>query len=192
LPLTRGISTLSRTRLSRERLRMNSYQVALAGLMSALALAIPLAFRGTLQFFLPAVGYSATLASHVPVMLSTLGGPFVAATVGLASTIGFLATLGPVVAARAATHILFGVAMAVALVRGVSLAKALLLIALPLHAVPEALVVIPFGVPIQGAIINLVGGAIHHLIDSFITMVVVRAAHPVLSSMNLPGYGKKR
>lgn len=50
---------------------------------------------------IPAVGYSATLASHVPVMLSIVAGPAVVALVGATSTIGFLATLGPVVAATA-------------------------------------------------------------------------------------------
>ena len=49
----------------------------MGGVLAALALAIPLLFRGTLQFVIPAVGYSATLASHVPVMLSIVAGPAV-------------------------------------------------------------------------------------------------------------------
>ena len=85
---------------------MRTVEVALAGVFAALALAIPFAFRGTLQFIVPNTGYTATLASHVPVMLSTVVGPFASAIVGFASTLGFFVTLGPVVAARAATHIL--------------------------------------------------------------------------------------
>jgi len=166
---------------------LNSIQLALGGVLTALALAIPLVFRGVLQFVVPAVGYSATLASHVPVMLSVIAGPGVAAIVGVGSTIGFFATLGPVVAARAATHILFGVVTAVAVTKGMSLAKALFLVALPLHAIPEALVVLPFGVPPLGALINLVGGTVHHVMDSVISLVIFRAARPALRSLKLPG-----
>lgn len=166
---------------------MRSIQLALGGVFTALALAIPLFFRGTLQFVIPAVGYSATLASHVPVMLSIIAGPSVAALVGLASTIGFLATLGPVVAARAATHILFGVAAAFAVKKGMSFPKALFLVALPLHSIPEGLVVIPFGIPLVGALINIAGGTIHHVADSIISIIVLRAARPVIRSLKLPG-----
>jgi len=166
---------------------LNSIQLALSSVFTALALAIPLLFRGTLQFVIPEVGYSATLASHVPVMLSIIAGPSVAALVGLASTIGFLATLGPVVAARAATHILFGVAAAFAVKKGMSFPKALFLVALPLHSIPEGLVVIPFGIPLVGALINIVGGTVHHVADSIISIIVLRAARPVIRSLKLPG-----
>jgi len=136
---------------------------------------------------IPAVGYSATLASHVPVMLSIIAGPSVAGLVGLASTIGFLATLGPVVAARAATHILWGVAAAFAVKKGMSFPKALFLVALPLHSIPEGLVVIPFGIPLVGALINIAGGTVHHIADSIISVIVLRAARPVIRSLKLPG-----
>jgi hypothetical protein len=51
---------------------VKSVDVAVAAVFAALAIAIPLLFAGTLQITIPAVGYSATLASHVPVMLSAL------------------------------------------------------------------------------------------------------------------------
>lgn len=159
---------------------MRTVEVALAGVFAALALAIPFAFRGTLQFTVPNTGYTATLASHVPVMLSTVVGPFASAIVGFASTLGFFATLGPVVAARAATHILWGVAAAFAIKKGMSFPKALFLVALPLHAIPEGLVVIPFGIPYEAALLNVVGTAVHHIIDSIISIVVLRAAGPLL------------
>ncbi|MBS7637676.1 ECF transporter S component [Candidatus Bathyarchaeota archaeon] len=169
---------------------MRSVEIALGGVFTALALAIPLLFRGTLQFVIPEIGYSATLASHVPVMLSIVAGPSVAALVGFASTIGFLLTLGPVVAARAATHILFGVTAAFAVKRGVSYPKALFLIALPLHSIPEGLVVIPFGIPPWGGLINMVGGAIHHIIDSIISIIILRSALPLIKNLRLPGTSK--
>ncbi len=169
---------------------MRSIELALAGVFAALALAIPLAFRGTLQFYIPSIGYSATLASHVPVMLSIVVGPYVAGLVGFASTLGFFVTLGPVVAARASTHILWGVSAAFAVKKGMSYPKALFLIALPLHAIPEGLVVVPFGVPLYGALITIVGTAIHHTADSIISIVILRAARPLLKNVKLPGFSK--
>ena len=159
---------------------MRTVEVALAGMFAALALAIPFAFRGTLQFIVPGTGYTATLASHVPVMLSAVVGPLVSAIVGFASTLGFFVTLGPVVAARASTHILWGVATAFAIKKGMSFPKALFLVALPLHAIPEGLVVIPFGFTYQIALFNMVGAAAHHTIDSMISIAVLRAARPLL------------
>jgi niacin transporter len=160
-----------------------SIQVALGGLFTALALAIPLGFRGVLQFTIPAVGYSATLASHVPVMLSILLGPLIAAFVGFGSTIGFLMTLGPVVGARAATHVLWGLLGALAMKKGMSFSKVLFILALPLHAITEGLVVIPFGIPLEGALINMVGGALHHIADSFISIAILRVVYPYLKGL---------
>lgn len=160
-----------------------SVQTALGGLFIALSLAIPLGFRGVLQFTIPAVGYSATLASHVPVMLSMVLGPTFAGLVGFGSTIGFFITLGSVVGARAATHILWGVAGAYALKRGMSFSKVLFIIALPLHAIPEGLVVLPFGIPWEGALINAVGGALHHTADSLISLAILKVVHPYLKNL---------
>lgn len=159
---------------------MRSTDLAVAAVFTALALAIPLFFRGTLQIVIPTIGYSATLASHVPVLLSIVFGPLVAAIVAAASALGFFATIGPVVGARAATHIVWGVVAALAVKKGMSYPKALFLIALPLHAVLEGLVVVPFGVPWEGALVNVVGAAIHHVIDSVISILVLKAALPII------------
>jgi niacin transporter len=159
---------------------LRSVDIAFSAVFAALALAIPLFFRGTLQIVIPAIGYSATLASHVPVMLSVLFGPLVTAVVGTASTLGFLATLGPLVGARASTHIIWGVAAAFAVKKGMSFPKTLFLVALPIHATLEGLVVIPFGIPWEGALINSVGAAIHHIIDSIISILVWKAALPLI------------
>ncbi len=107
--------------------RLNSKDVMMAAVLSSLSLAIPLFFHGPLQIVIPGIGYSATLASHVPVMLSALFGPLVAAIVGAASTLGFFWTLGPIVGARAATHIIWAVAVALAVKKGFSFPKALFL-----------------------------------------------------------------
>lgn len=161
---------------------MRSIDVAVAAVFAALAIAIPFIFQGTLQIYIPGIQYSATLASHVPIMLSTLFGPVVAAFVGAASAIGFSVTLGAVVGARAATHIIWGVAVAIAIKKGMSYPKALFIIGLPMHALLEGLVVIPFGVPWEGGLFVMAGAAIQHVIDSIISIIVVKAAWPLIKN----------
>lgn len=62
-------------------------QMVYAGLLTALAIVIPIQF-GFLRIVIPPY-FTATLAAHVPMMLSMLISPFVAAVVGIGSTIGF-------------------------------------------------------------------------------------------------------
>jgi niacin transporter len=169
--------------------KLNNLQVALSGVLSAFAIAIPFVFRGTpLQIYIPAIQYSGTAASHVPSMLSIMVGPSAAALVGLVSTIGFLATLGPVVAARAFTHVIFGVAASIYVFRGGSYTKALLLVALPIHAVGEGLVVYTLG-PVFGVVkvaaeaaglLVSLGTVAHHVIDSAISLAAYRVIRPML------------
>jgi len=169
--------------------KLNSAQLALSSVLSALAIAIPFVFRGTpLQIYIPAIQYSGTAASHVPSMLAIVIGPSAAAIVGLASTFGFLATLGPVVAARAFIHVLWGVAASIYVFRGGSYVKALILVALPIHAVGEGLVVFLLGpvfgvVKVAAEVAGLwvsIGTVVHHLIDSAISLAVYRAVRPML------------
>lgn len=147
-------------------------QVVLGGLLTALALMIPIFFRGTLQFTLGPY-YTATLASHVPPMLAMTLGPAVAVMVGLGATAGFFLTLGPVVAARAFVHVPFAVLGAWVLRRGWPLWAALLL-ALPVHAGGEAIVVwLVSGTALQGWI-TAAGTTVHHLIDGVLTLAVLQ------------------
>lgn len=156
--------------------------MTVAAVFTALALAIPLFFQGTLQIFIPTIGYSATLASHVPVMLSTLFGPIVSTIVASAAAIGFTATLGPIVGARAATHIIWGIATAIALKKGMSFSKALFIIALPMHALLEGAVVLII-VPWEAALLTVAGTAIHHTIDAIIAIVILKAAQPLIKTI---------
>lgn len=153
---------------------MKTKELAWGALLIALALLIPLAFGGVLGVVIPP--FSATLASHVPSMISMLFGPWVAVMVGLGSSFGFLLKLGPVIAARAAVHAVWGGVGAVLARRGMPLWMALLWI-LPIHALGEALIVLPFGFPLAkaGLVVGL-GTALHHIVDSIITLGVVRAA----------------
>lgn len=149
---------------------MKTREMVVGALLTALALLIPLAFRGWLAIYIPP--FTATIGSHVPSMLAMFVSPWVAFLVGAGSALGFLLTLGPVVAARAATHILFGVAGAVLAKRGAKPWAALLAV-LPIHALAEALIVIPFGFDLYKAgVVVGVGTALHHVVDAGITMML--------------------
>ncbi|MGE5593416.1 MAG: ECF transporter S component [Betaproteobacteria bacterium] len=152
---------------------MGTRELVFGALLVALALIIPLAFGGFLGVVVPP--FSATLASHVPVMISMLLGPWAAVLVGFGSALGFLVKLGPVIAARAAMHAVFAGAGAVFVKRGMPFWKALLW-TLPVHAFTEALIVLPFGFTLEraGVVVGL-GTALHHLVDAGIALAVVRA-----------------
>ena len=152
---------------------MGAKQVVFGALLTALALVIPLAFGGFLGVVIPP--FSATLASHVPVMISMLLGPWVAVLVGAGSALGFLVKLGPIIAARAAMHAVFAGSGAVMVRRGMPFWKALVW-TLPIHAFTEALIVLPFGFTLQraGVVVGL-GTAMHHLVDAGIALAVVKA-----------------
>jgi niacin transporter len=152
-------------------------QMVYAGLLTALAIIIPIQF-GILRIVIPPY-YTATLAAHVPMMLSMLISPFVAIVVGIGSTLGFLmAGLPMPVVARAATHIIVGYVGAMIIMKNKSYVKAVVITA-PMHGILEGLVTIPFvgfgpAVYISLAI-TVVGAMIHHAADSIIAYAIIRA-----------------
>ncbi|HHY91778.1 MAG TPA: ECF transporter S component [Firmicutes bacterium] len=150
---------------------MRTRELVYGALLTALSLIIPLAFGNYLRIYLPP--FSATLASHVPVMLAMLVSPSVAVLVGLGSALGFLVAMGPVIAARAAVHALFGLVGALLIQRGSSFRTALTAVA-PIHAVGEALVVLPFGfTSYQALVVVGVGTLLHHGADALIALAAV-------------------
>ncbi|HHV78402.1 MAG TPA: ECF transporter S component [Firmicutes bacterium] len=155
-------------------MRSNALRSIMVGaILTAMSLIIPLAFGGVLGVFIPP--FSATIASHVPVMVAMLLGPWVAVVVGLGSALGFLLRLGPVIAARAAVHAVFGLVGGMLLQKGMSFAATLAFVA-PIHAVLEALVVIPFGFSVyQFLVVVGVGTLLHHCIDAAIAAGLVAA-----------------
>lgn len=147
-------------------------ELVTAALLAALAMVIPLGLGGILTLAIPP--FTATIAAHVPVMLAMAISPFAAAMTGLASALAFFLKLGPVVGARAAVHVIFGVAGALLVRRGWRLGGALLAV-LPLHALGEALIVLPFGWSLAKAgLVVAVGTTLHHLMDSVLTLSVAR------------------
>ncbi|SFE17763.1 niacin transporter [Thermoanaerobacter thermohydrosulfuricus] len=157
---------------------MKTREITIGGLLAALSLIIPLVFGGVLGIVIPP--FSATLASHVPVMLAMFISPATAVFVGVVSAIGFLIKLGPIIAARAAVHAVFGYVGAKMIQRGYSFPVALA-VTLPIHAVLEAIVVMPFGFDFYKAFVVVgVGTMIHHTIDSAIALALFYALNPIL------------
>lgn len=149
-------------------------QMVYAALLTALAIIIPIQF-GFLKIVIPP--FTATLAAHVPMMLSMLISPAVAVVVGVGSTIGFLISGMPMpVVFRAATHILVGYIGAKIIIKNKSYVKAAAITA-PIHGLAEMLVVIPFiGLNLyQMLIVTALGSIIHHCVDSGIAYVLIKA-----------------
>jgi niacin transporter len=148
--------------------RIGAHELLYGAILAALAILIPTAFGGWLQVYIPP--FSATLGSHVPTMLAMFISPRVAALVGIGSSLGFWFTLGPVVAARAAVHILIGIIGGLLVRAGYSNRGALILTALP-HAVGEAVVVTLFGFDLYTALVVVgIGTLLHHTVDSVIAL----------------------
>lgn len=154
-------------------MKLGVKEMLYGALLTGFAILIPLVFRGWLQIYIPP--FSATVGSHVPTMLAMFISPWVAVWVGLGSTLGFLVTLGPVIAARASIHILFGLAGALLFQRGFKPWQVLLLTA-PIHAAGESLVVMPFGFALYQALVVVgIGTLLHHALDSGVSLVLYGA-----------------
>ncbi len=85
--------------------KKNDYikHIVIAGVLTAFSLIIPL-----LPFKLPLPQpFSVTFAAHVPTLLAMFFSPWVAVCTVIGSTVGFLISVGPIVAIRAASHIIF-------------------------------------------------------------------------------------
>jgi niacin transporter len=149
---------------------MKSRDLVYGALLTALSILIPVAFGNYLRVYIPP--FSATLASHVPVMLAMLVSPTVAVLVGIGSAAGFLVVLGPIVAARALVHVAVGFVGAYLIQQNRSFATALLITA-PIHALGEVLVVLPLGFATYDAWILVgVGTLLHHGADAVISLAI--------------------
>lgn len=141
-------------------------------LLIALSIVIPLAF-GFLK--VQAGPFSATLASHVPLFIAMFLGPFAAAMVGLGSALGFLISAPAVIAARAFMHTFVGLVGAILIKKGISFSKVIAITA-PIHAILEALAVIPFGFTMYKVLVVVgVGTFLHHMVDGIIAFALVKA-----------------
>lgn len=154
---------------------MKTRELTLGALLAAMAILIPAAFAGVLTITIPP--FTATLMSHVPVFLAMLLNPMVAALVGVASAIGFFIKMGlPYVAARALMHGVVGY-MGASMIKKGSSFQAALWATLPVHAILEGIVVIPFfGFNLHKIIVVVVvGTALHHVVDGIISYAFAKA-----------------
>lgn len=148
---------------------MKLRNMIIGALLTAMAIIFPI-FPGSLvRVVIPP--FSASIASHVPILLAMFISPATAVLVAAGSAIGFLFTgLGPVVIARAATHVIFAFAGAYMLKKGVNMYLVLFL-TMFIHGFSEALVVIPFGLAKVSVLVGI-GTMLHHVVDSMITIIV--------------------
>jgi len=150
---------------------MKSKNIILGGLLTALSILLPIFPGSYLRVVIPP--FSATIASHVPVMLAMFINPAVAVTVAIGSAIGFLLTGMPIViVARAAMHVFFASVGAIMVKKGYSIYPVIFTTML-IHGLTEALVVLPFGWTLdQAGVVVGVGTMLHHIVDSAITIAV--------------------
>ncbi|SMC21327.1 niacin transporter [Clostridium acidisoli DSM 12555] len=147
-------------------------------LLTAMAIIIPIYF-GFLRVYIPP--FSATIAAHVPMFIAMFFGPYAAIIVGIGSALGFLITTTPVIAARACTHIVVGFVGAVLIKKGVSFPK-VVASTLPIHAILEGLVIIPFtGFNYLVAVVAI-GTAVHHIVDGIIAYIIAKSISKVSKS----------
>jgi hypothetical protein len=71
---------------------------------------------------------------------------------------------------------------AYAVKKGCPTLRCFFFVALPLHAFLEGLVV-SFGITWQGSLIVIAGTAIQHVIDSIISIIVLKAAFPLIKTI---------
>ncbi|NMM62769.1 ECF transporter S component [Clostridium sp. P21] len=150
----------------------NIKRLTYSGLLTALAIVIPL----TLGFLKIQIGpFSATLAAHVPLFISMFLGPFSAVMVGIGSALGFLVSSPAVIAARAFMHTFVGLTGALLIKKGVPFSKVIFITA-PIHAILEAVAVIPFGFTMYKVLVVVgVGSFLHHMVDGMIAFALVAA-----------------
>lgn len=164
---------------------MNTRELTLGALFSAMTLLVILVFSPFLKISIPPF-FTATLMLHVPLFLSMMISPAAASMVGVISAIGFLLTpLGPIVALRALMHGVIGYMGGWMVKKGMRYSYALGA-TLPVHALLEGIVVViamgltPEGVKYAFTVVAA-GTAIHHAIDGGISLIFAAALKKYLN-----------
>lgn len=170
--------------------------LVVAALLAALSMLIPLVFPS-----IPLGPFTATFASHLPIMIAMFISPAVSAAVAVGSLLGFAIKFAsmPWVIARAAMHIPFALLGANMLKKRCN-TYVTAGVTMVVHAVLEVIAVLPFlnmmpktpkmlnifslQIPITWSLVILFGTMIHHAIDFTLAMAIL----PVLRRT---GYIKK-
>lgn len=157
------------------------YKVVISAMLCAIGLIIPI--MSPIKFVLEPASY--TLASHVPIFIAMFLSPSCGIAVALVTSVGFLiGPFTPIIALRAATHVIFVTVGALLIKKFPNILHSIVktsLFALGLsiiHAVGEMVVVAAFLAPDQTDIIRLVfglvgvGTVIHSMVDFYISLII--------------------
>ena len=170
--------------------KKTTQELTLTALLTALAIVIPMVMP--IKVVMPP--FSATLASHTPLIIAMFISPVAAIVTSLGSAIGFLFSLGPVVSARAAMHVLFTLVGAIMIRKRMNFFLTVA-VTLVLHTLSDMGIVwaiaslFGMGEVLKGqgmaaaqTVIG-VGTSIHHLVDYAIAMVIVMPLSKVFKNM---------
>ncbi|MCK9478415.1 MAG: ECF transporter S component [Firmicutes bacterium] len=180
-------------------MKIKTKNLVITSLLSAIAIIIPL--LGLLKVSIPP--FSATFASHVPLILAMLISPFSAVFAAIVSAAGFLITYTPVVAARASVHIFFLIAGSYMVKKKVNI-YVVGAVTMVIHALSEVLIVYALyrlgdQTILKDKEMNLVayiisiGTSLHHIVDFTIAMIIYIPLSNVYKDTFMPvWWGKKK
>ncbi len=173
---------------------INIKSVTIAALLTALAVVVPM-YMPKLPVPQP---FSVTPASHLAVILAMFVSPFTVFCTVIGSTIAFLAVLGPVVAMRAFSHIIFALVGCYLLHKRYNIFLTILLTGI-LHALGEVVVVSVFAffgmaTSTMYFIWGVTGGItfLHHVFDFIIALIVYKALSKAPDLVELAPINVKR
>lgn len=152
-------------------------------LLIAIGILIPIIFTPLRVIVGP---FTATLTAHVPVIIAMFISPWAAIFTAIGTAIGFVFSSPLVVAARAASHLIFAIVGAFMIQKRCNLILTWLVTTV-LHALFEAIVVWLFflggiSAPPAGyssmimVLITAIGTAGHHTVDYIIAYIIMAAA----------------
>ncbi len=180
-------------------MKVKTKELTLTALLTALAIVIPMVMP--VKVVMPP--FTATLASHTPLILAMFLSPLAAILTAIGSAIGFFFTFSPIVAARAATHVFFTLAGAY-MIRKKSHPALVVIVTLILHSITDmATVYIAAEFMGMESLLNSnamgvvqawlgLGTAIHHLVDFFIAyLIMIPLCKAKIMDPNLLKGGKK-
>ena len=161
-------------------MKVKTKELTITALLTALAIIIP----QIMPIKVVQPPFTATLASHTPLIIAMFISPLAAILTSLGSAIGFFFTFGPIVAARAATHIFFTLAGAYMIRKKYHLALTVA-VTLVLHAITDMGIVyimaVFFGMDsiLKSQAMSYVqawlgiGTAVHHLVDFLLAYIIL-------------------
>lgn len=181
-------------------MKVKTKELTLTALLTALAIVIPMVMP--VKVVVPP--FTATLASHTPLILAMFLSPLAAGLTAIGSAIGFFFTFpNPIVSVRAATHVFFTIIGAY-MIRKKANPVLTVIITLILHAVTDmAAVYVAAEWMGMTALLNNntmgvvqawlgLGTGVHHLVDFFLAyLIMIPLCKAKIMDPNLLMGGKK-